>query len=147
MRRPKPNPDAIAAALEAAQRLASEADAESAVEDTAQDFSADSSAGVCVVCGYRNRGKNKFCGMCGMAITGSAAERGGAFAEEERRPRPIALHPNPFLDPEPEPMQNAFSPERQPSSPHPTGPETHHYHHHYHHHYFPGASDGVVPRA
>ena len=38
MRRPKPSPDALAAALEAAQRLAAEADAEQAADDTAQEL-------------------------------------------------------------------------------------------------------------
>jgi len=146
MRGPRPNPDAIAAALQAAQRLASEADAEAAAEDTAQDLSVESSSGVCTVCGYQNRLGNKFCGKCGMAITGSAGERTAGFPEEERRPRPIALHPNPFLDPEPEPVpQRGFATGLPPAS-RPSGQETHHHHHHYHHHYFPGAQEGVVPR-
>lgn len=148
MRRPKPGPDAIAAALEAAQRLAAEADAEDAADDTSQDLVGDASAGVCPVCGYRNRGANKFCGMCGTTITAAAGEEDAAFAQEERRPRPIALHPNPFLDPEPEPASEpGFQPERHPTAHRSGGPETHHYHHHYHHHYFPGAQEGTAPRA
>jgi ketosteroid isomerase-like protein len=142
MRRPKPSADAIAAALEAAQRLAAETDAENAADDSAQDFANDSAA-VCRVCGYRNRGGNKFCGKCGVAVAESA-ESEAAFPPEERRPRAIALHPNPFLDPEPEPE---FEPERRPMGNRSTGQETHHYHHHYHHHYFPGGQEGMVPRA
>jgi len=151
MRRPKPSPDAIAAALEAAQRLAAEADAEDAASDMAHDLAApdltvDSSGGVCSVCGYRNRGGNKFCGMCGVAVAGSEGPS-SAFAPEgeHRRSLPIALHPNPFLDPEPAP-----EPERPPANR--SGvPETHHYHHHYHHHYFPGGQEsigsGMAPRS
>ena len=103
MRRPKPSADAIAAALEAAQRLAAENDAEQAADDTAQELQSDSSAGVCRVCGYHNRGGNKFCGMCGVAV-GEVGEAAAGSSRPERRPsRAIALHPNPFLDPEPEP--------------------------------------------
>ncbi len=148
MRRPKPSADAINAALEAAQRLAAEADAEDAAEDTSQELQADSTSGVCAVCGYRNRGGNKFCGMCGVAV----GESGGRSAPRtERRPsRAIALHPNPFLDPDPEPEpepETQIVPQPKPVAPRGGGQETHHYHHHYHHHYFPGGQDGMVPRA
>lgn len=151
MRRPKPSPDAIAAALEAAQRLAAETDAEEAADGAAQDLAGDSAAGVCRVCGYRNRAGNKFCGMCGVAVTGSG-ESEGAFPAAPRRPsRAIALHPNPFLDPEPEaepepPPQVEL--ERRPAASRPSGLETHHYHHHYHHHYFPGGGqEEMIPRS
>ncbi len=147
MRHPKPNPDAIAAALEAAHRLAAEADAEEAAEDTAQDLAADTSTGLCPACGYRNRGSNKFCGMCGTTITPSSGHQQAGFSQEERRPRPIALHPNPFLDPEPAPLAEQGFQQSQPPVPRSPGQETHHYHHHYHHHYFPGAHEGMVPRA
>jgi len=150
MRRPKPSAEAIAAALEAAQRLAAENDAEEAADDAAQDLQADSTAGVCAVCGYHNRGGNKFCGMCGVAVgtTGDA----GAMRQERRPSRAIALHPNPFLDPEPEPEpgpepETHIVPQARPMTPRGTGQETHHYHHHYHHHYFPGGQEGMVPRA
>jgi uncharacterized protein (TIGR02246 family) len=123
MRRPKPNPEAITAALEAAQRLAAEADAEQAADDTAQELSGDSSTTVCRVCGYRNREGNKFCGMCGITV------ELGLSAEDARPPQALELPPNPFLDHDPA--------ERPPKSG-PSGQETHHYHHHYHHHYFPG---------
>lgn len=123
MRRPKPNADAIAAALEAAQRLAAEADAEQASDDTAQELSGDSTTIVCRVCGYRNREGTKFCGMCGITV------ELGLSAEDEHPPQALELPRNPFLDHDPG--------ERPPKSG-PTGQETHHYHHHYHHHYFPG---------
>jgi len=151
MRRPKPSAEAMAAALEAAQRLASEADAEDAAGDMAHDLAVDSAAGVCRVCGYRNRGGNKFCGMCGLAVAGQNESEATGAPEPARRPsRAIALHPNPFLDPEPEPqhqhLQTPYAePEQRPAS-RPSGLETHHYHHHYHHHYFPGGQEGMSPR-
>jgi rubrerythrin len=73
MRRPKPSPDAIAAAMEAAQRLAAEADAEAASDDAAEDLVSESDFVVCSVCGYRNRHGNKFCAMCGVAVVGPQA--------------------------------------------------------------------------
>jgi ketosteroid isomerase-like protein len=156
MRRPKPSAEAIAAALEAAQRLASEADAEDAAGDMAHDLAIDSTSGVCRVCGYRNRGGNKFCGMCGLAVTGQNESEATSVPQPARRPsRAIALHPNPFLDPEPEPepepetqpQQTPYDDlERRPAPSRPSGLETHHYHHHYHHHYFPGGQDGMAPR-
>lgn len=119
MRRPKPSADAIAAALEAAQRLAAEADAESAADDTAQELTGDVTV-MCGVCGYRNREGNKFCGMCGITMTDPALEVG-------RHPsRALAMQPN------------SFDPATRPPANGPSGQETHHYHHHYHHHYFPG---------
>jgi uncharacterized protein (TIGR02246 family) len=123
MRRPKPSADAIAAALEAAQRLAAEADAEQASDDIAQELSGESTTIVCRVCGYRNREGNKFCGMCGITV------ELGLSAEDERPPQALELPRNPFRDHDPA--------ERPPKSG-PSGQETHHYHHHYHHHYFPG---------
>ena len=130
MRRPKPSADAIAAALEAAQRLAAEADAEQAADDTAQEFTGDSATVVCRVCGYRNREGNKFCGMCGITVTEMEEADSGSRAREERPPsRALALPPNSFLD---------HDPEARPATTRPSGLETHHYHHHYHHHYFPG---------
>jgi ketosteroid isomerase-like protein len=159
MRRAKPGADAIAAALEAAQRLAAEADAEDAAGDLSQDLSqldlskvdlmrqdlsrdlaqqdqsSDSGGSICRACSYRNRSGNKFCGKCGVAVV--RAEE-SAPEPEHRRSLPIALHPNPFLDPEPEP-----EPERRPMMTRSAANETHHYHHHYHHHYFPGGQDGM----
>jgi ketosteroid isomerase-like protein len=149
MRRSKSSADAIAAALEAAQRLASETDAEDAVGDLARDLAghdltggdftaSESNPGACRVCGYHNRGGNKFCGMCGVAVVEEDSSVTPFPSQEERRPpRAIALHPNPFLDPEAEPGPDF---ERRPRS---GAPETHHYHHHYHHHYFPGGAEGM----
>jgi ketosteroid isomerase-like protein len=127
MRRPKPGPDAIAAALEAAQRLAAESDAEEAIDDLEREGSGDAASVACSVCGYRNRQGTKFCGMCGVLVTEDAgAGRQGSQA--------LVRSPN------------TFQPEAMAAPPRSTGNETHHYHHHYHHHYFPGAHEGTLPR-
>ena len=136
MRREKPSADAIAAAMEAMQRLAAEADAEDAAEDVAQDLAADSKTLACKVCGYQNRQGNKFCGMCGVSVedaekpaSGMATPRDAELSDEMTFP--------PMAFPEPERV----------AAPRPTGNETHHYHHHYHHHYFPGTTETAYPRA
>jgi len=67
MRRPRPSPEAVAAAMEAAQRLAAEADAEDAAGDTGHDTPAEIAV-PCAVCGYRNRAGTKFCGRCGVPV-------------------------------------------------------------------------------
>lgn len=135
MRRPKPSADAIAAALEAAQRLAAEADAEQAADDTAQDLSGDASTLACRICGYRNREGNKFCAMCGIAV--AYPGESGVSGEDRPPSRAIALPRDPFLD---------NDPETRPATTRPSGQETHHYHHHYHHHYFPGG-EAMAARA
>jgi len=150
LRRTKPNPEAIAAALEAAQRLATESDSEQAAEAVAQELTSDSNTELCPTCGYRNRAGNKFCGMCGMA-TQMASDR-----EAEHFPGVPHVSPNlrdlghvDEREPWPD-LQVANSPFV--SEPHPTAAlvpgasrspvaETHHYHHHYHHHYFPAGYD------
>jgi ketosteroid isomerase-like protein len=140
MRRPKPGPDALAAALEAVQRLAAEADAEQAADDTAGELTDDSTTTVCHVCGYRNRRGNKFCGMCGLSMGQVGGPESSVPADAERPPsRSLAHPPNSFLDREPEEIRpTAFRNAAQ---------ETHHYHHHYHHHYFPGGADGPSARS
>jgi uncharacterized protein (TIGR02246 family) len=140
MRRPKPGPDALAAALEAVQRLAAEADAEEAADDTAQDLVDDSTAVVCRVCGYRNRRGNKFCGMCGLNVKQAEEPESAVPSQPESLPsRALATRPNLFADHEPE---AEVRPQSRTSA-----PETHHYHHHYHHHYFPGGPEGISARS
>ena len=141
MRRPKPSPDAIAAALEAAQRLAAEADAEQAADDTAQELSSESTI-VCAVCGYRNRQGNKFCGMCGMVVTGPQEAQSDISTAPERQPPPALAIPSDALVHDP----GEHDPAMRPAATRPTGQETHHYHHHYHHHYFPGG-EAMVARS
>lgn len=133
MRRQKPGPDAVAAALESAQRLAAEAEAEEAAADTAHDLAAEAGTVVCAVCGYRNREGNKFCGMCGAAAGAKAVQ---PAQESERPATAMTVAPNAV----PEHLG-------RPAATQPTGYETHHYHHHYHHHYFPGGMEAGYPRA
>lgn len=130
MKRPKPAPGAVAAAVEAVQRMAAELDSEDAAEEVAPDLSIDIVPAVCSVCGYRNREQTKFCGMCGVALV--SADEAERKAPESQA---IVRHPNSF------PAEENHVPPR------PTGNETHHYHHHYHHHYFQAGSEGTFPRA
>ena len=125
VRRPKPGPEAIRAAMESAQRLAAEADAENGAEDVARKLR-ESGMIECGGCGYCNREGTKFCGMCGVAI-------------ETRKASARESHPSQVIAPAP----NSAPAEAMAAT---RGNETHHYHHHYHHHYFPGA-DGMHPRA
>ena len=75
MQRGKPNSDAIAAAMEAAERLAAEADAEQVAEEAGGEM-AGSGAVACRVCGHRNRSGNRFCAMCGVVLEAAVAEAG-----------------------------------------------------------------------
>lgn len=132
--RPKAGSEGVSAALDAAQRFATEQDAEDAASDAIRDLAADLTTVACKVCGYHNREGNKFCGMCGATVnTGGGSPNLGSG--ETRPSSAIAISPDSFLD---------FA-ERPPTT-QPTGNETHHYHHHYHHHYFPGAAEGGYPR-
>ncbi len=128
MKRPAPSADAMAAAMEAVQRLAAEADAEDAADDFVQEAS-ETGAGLCSVCGYRNREQTKFCGMCGVAMIAGEVDQSGG-----RKSRELVKQPS------------AFPGEPNPVLPRPTGNETHHYHHHYHHHYFQAGYEGGFPR-
>ncbi len=132
MRHPKPSPDAVAAAMEAAQRLAAEADLEEAAGDSAQEIVGDSAAVGCRACGHRNRAGNRFCGACGTAL-----EALGGLDPVRVPSQALTRPPNAFLD----------EPEARPPAARPGALESHHYHHHYHHHYFPGGYDGASPRS
>lgn len=132
--RPKVGSEGVSAALDAAQRFATEQDAEDAASDAVQDIAIDPTGLACRVCGYRNREGNKFCGKCGATI--NAGGPSPAAGSRETRPSVAFTIPN---DSFPEPAT-------RPPSTQPTGNETHHYHHHYHHHYFPGAQEGGYPR-
>ena len=134
MRRPKPNPDAVAAAMEAAQRLAAEADAEDAADDIGDDVIREMAnrpaAVVCAVCGHQNRKGTKFCGMCGVAV--GAGEGTGAVIPPGGETRSTAIARSDAMR----------AGEIEPGERRGSGNETHHYHHHYHHHYFPEAGGG-----
>src|SRR5580700_7966041 len=136
MRRPKPNQEAIAAALQAMQRLTMEADAQTVAEDAALETTSDSHH-PCRACGHHNRKGNKFCGSCGLPL--------------EAAPSPDAASPSAFptldyddlrLPQTPPPAPGALhSGARDEVHPQPGNPGTHHYHHHYHHHYFQGGQE------
>jgi uncharacterized protein (TIGR02246 family) len=132
MRRPKPNQEAIAAALQAMQRLTMEADSETVAEDASVE-SGVSASKACQVCGYHNREGNKFCGMCGLAV--------GTEAPQSPEPSSSVSAP-PALDFDDEPLPQAPLPAAEAADevhPQPgASAATHHYHHHYHHHYFQG---------
>ena len=132
MRRPKPNQEAIAAALQAMQRLTMESDSETVAESATQPTAVNALA-ACPVCGHRNREGNKFCGACGLPLgtpdPASAASPNLGGAPQTPPPAPVAkdeVHPGPGA---------------------PVG--SHYYHHHYHHHYFEGgqADAAAAPRA
>jgi uncharacterized protein (TIGR02246 family) len=132
MRRPKPGEDEIAAAMEAAQRLAAEMDAEDAADDGTREMTNRPSATVCTVCGHQNRKGTKFCGMCGVAVapgeqTGAVIPAGGETRPSQAIARSSAVRGG----------------EIEPEEPRSTGNETHHYHHHYHHHYFSESGGGA----
>jgi uncharacterized protein (TIGR02246 family) len=140
MRRPRPGPDAMAAALEAVQRLAAEADA----EDAAQGVGAAASLGSCRVCGYRNREGNKFCAMCGLPADGFDGGLDERLPHEFTQGGNVSPSAAAFSPPVPAPLPHR---EREPQlRPGAGSPETHHYHHHYHHHYFPAGQEGGVGR-
>jgi ketosteroid isomerase-like protein len=158
MRRPKPNQEAIAAALQAMQRLTMEADSEIAVEETTATVDVRNACGVC---GHPNRTGNKFCGMCGLPLGTAPPDSPPVEAEKSASPAGKALLAAPTLD-----NYEEFLPQTLPEAPEPTRPEpahsepaqevhpqpgapagTHHYHHHYHHHYFQGGTEtAAAPR-
>ncbi len=138
MRRPKPNQEAIAAALQAMQRLTMEADSEAVAEDDAQETSLDPHT-ACSVCGHYNREGNKFCGMCGLAL-GTAQPESSVAAPALASPAvDINLDSNEEPAPQLPPPALEAAPEVHPPAGAPAG--MHHYHHHYHHHYFQGGQE------
>ncbi|PYX87098.1 MAG: hypothetical protein DMG68_12940 [Acidobacteria bacterium] len=81
MKRPKPSPEAIAAALQAMQRLGA---AVGEGDDPAASIDAPALNGVesgCPRCGYQNHGINRFCGMCGGPVVPSGAETASGIAQ------------------------------------------------------------------
>jgi uncharacterized protein (TIGR02246 family) len=140
IRRPKPNQEAIAAALQAMQRLTMEGDSETAEETTLETTSNAHTS--CSFCGHRNRQGNKFCGACGLPL-------GPAPPPESTNPASqAALFPNLGSHEAPPPQAQSPAPETtEEVHPQPGAPAgTHHYHHHYHHHYFQGGNDSAAPR-
>ena len=132
--RTKAGADAMAVAMEAIQHVAAEADVEQSADDVAQGLASDSTAGVCRICGHRNRVSNRFCAMCGVPVGKDSGEPASAEEEQPRLPAAPGVPAVPLADESGAKSRAA-------------GLETHHYHHHYHHHYFPAGPDGASPRA
>lgn len=153
MKRPKPNQEAIAAALQAMQRLTMEADSENAAEDVAPD-TVHSASTPCRICGHPNREGNKFCGMCGLSIEAAPDRSSELQSPALDSPSPelpsfesAALELPDFARgltqaPSANPVHEVHPPTDTPAG-------AHHYHHHYHHHYFQGGqeSPSLAPRA
>jgi uncharacterized protein (TIGR02246 family) len=144
MRRPKPDQVAIAAALQAMQRLTMESDSEAPAEDATVE-----SGTACSVCGHHNRKGNKFCGMCGLAAGAAPPESSDTAPSRSASP---ALEHEPLAQtPPPAPQakdQSNVEHDRAKDEVHPPAGAaggTHHYHHHYHHHYFQGAQGDGAP--
>ncbi|MFZ1167583.1 MAG: DUF4440 domain-containing protein [Candidatus Sulfotelmatobacter sp.] len=139
MRRPKPNQEAIAAALQAMQRLTMESDSEAAAEDATVDSTSNSHK-ACHVCGHQNRVGSKFCGMCGLSL-------GTSSSQSSEPTSPVPPLPVDYRDvPQSLRATTEAADEVHPQPGAPAG--THHYHHHYHHHYFQGsAGTDSAPRS
>jgi len=155
MRRPKPNQAAIAAALQAMQRLTMESDSE-AVANRSVTAVPPIAQNPCRSCGHNNRVGNKFCGSCGIALEGAASQpsesprldsdlftpvaesfspKSHATKSSEIRPLGVRVPAVPETSPEPSQSEGSAA-------------GTHYYHHHYHHHYFQGGlSEAAPPRA
>lgn len=157
IRRPKPNQEAIAAALQAMQRLTMESDSETVVE---QAIESDQKSKLCTACGHRNREGNRFCAGCGVRLqpesqagdespkavwpeVGSPHDVSGRDAlsqddlSQDGLPRIGSAQEIVPSPPQPSPVEVRMEPAT------PAG--THYYHHHYHHHYFQGGADAAPP--
>src|ERR1700686_3833791 len=123
IRRPKPNQEAIAAALQAMQRLTMEADSEHVTEHESLEPTNDPQT-TCRVCGHHNRSGNKFCGSCGILL-----------GTEPSEPAKLGSQPGVSTNLDDEPLRQAPPPapevaqEVHPSPGSAAG--THPYHHHY----------------
>ena len=141
MRRPKPNQEAIAVALQAMQRLTMEGDSEAVAEAATQHSS--NALTPCPVCGHRNREGNKFCGACGLPLGAAASQSPGSAS-------PAAASPDHDEMPLPQTPPPALEAKDEVHPPPGAAAGAHHYHHHYHHHYFQGGQVDVgaaTPRA
>jgi len=118
MRRPAPGQEAIAAALQAIQKVAANSDTEEAL--AAEARAEPTERAVCASCGGDNPATNKFCAKCGVSLqqvaTQSEPMKEAAEGSRIFLPKPV-------------------------SAPEPSAPGQHYYHHHYHHHYFSPASE------
>ncbi|MGC2059143.1 MAG: SgcJ/EcaC family oxidoreductase [Candidatus Sulfotelmatobacter sp.] len=146
MRRPKPNQEAIAAALQAMQRLTMKMDSESAAEESATQTTGTAFI-ICSSCGHKNRVANKFCGMCGLPVEAAPDESSASVLPELELPNfglQVAA-PAGLEDERPQSrIPYAQEAEREVHPAPGTAAGQHHYHHHYHHHYFQGGVEGGI---
>jgi ketosteroid isomerase-like protein len=79
IRRPKPSPEAVAAAVQAIQRLGARIESQQASAEISEESSAVTDA-ACRMCGHQNVNGSQFCGMCGAPLGEPLTEmRLGAF--------------------------------------------------------------------
>ena len=113
IKRPKPNQEAIAAALRAMQRLTMKMDSETAVEETTQAAAEPSTA------------------------PSPSVASAPKVSLPSTPPSTFSAPPNPIVTSAPSPAPRDVSPVSE------SAPGTHHYHHHYHHHFFPEGNEGA----
>ncbi|MFY9950299.1 MAG: SgcJ/EcaC family oxidoreductase [Candidatus Sulfotelmatobacter sp.] len=151
MRRPKPNQEAIAAALQAMQRLTMKMDSESSAEESTPQ-TARTAFIICSSCGHKNREANKFCGMCGLPVEASPDESPASELPQLELPNfGLPVPASVGFDDERPPSRIPYAAQESEREAHPApgaAAGQHHYHHHYHHHYFQGGAEGgiAVPR-
>jgi uncharacterized protein (TIGR02246 family) len=141
MRRPKPNQEAIAAALQAMQRLTMKMDSEISGEETAHTHPQVG----CKACGHPNREGNRFCAMCGGRLQSLQEETApGAPGSANVKARAEQSPSRDSLTPEirPDPSSTGNRTEGEEIGMATPAPGTHHYHHHYH--YFPGGGEPAL---
>src|SRR5436190_18282620 len=120
MRRPAPGQEAIAAALQAIQKVAANTDTEDAVSAETRE---PTDRTVCASCGGDNPAANRFCAKCGVPLQQISPRSESTKESAEDR---ISSAP------------------KSASAAEPTAPgQQHYYHHHYHHHYFSPANEAL----
>ena len=83
---PKPGTEAIAAALEAVQRLTSQAD----THDSASAVAEAAESRACLACGSLNPAENRFCAICGVPQDAPSQEAAAATAVSPKPAAPAA---------------------------------------------------------
>jgi ketosteroid isomerase-like protein len=119
MRRPAPGQEAVAAAMQAIQRVAVDSDTEEAL--TAEADVEPIERAICASCGGHNPAANRFCAKCGVPLRQAVPQLPTPAKEASEVP--------------------SVSIPRAQSIPETNPPGQHHYHHHYHHHYFAPVQD------
>jgi uncharacterized protein (TIGR02246 family) len=86
MRHPRPGTEAIAAALQAAERLALEVDSEESVDP----MESRTISRTCMACGSANREEHRFCATCGVPLVDATEELGATPAKFKQKSAPAA---------------------------------------------------------